>query len=222
MKKGKFIVFEGADGSGTTSQAERLRDNLSRHLGAPNVLVTAEPSCGPVGKFIQKILSGDKEVVPSSSVMELLFRADRINHLESRIRPALEVGRWVICDRYYPSTLVYQGIRDSQFKSMLAMVEMHKRFIEDDKIDIPDLTIFLSADLEIMAQRRQDRGKIEGTKEDIYEDQFTQIQVIRLYEVWKNATELKDNRVTIDANEGMEKVADACFSAIKRAFFDGE
>jgi dTMP kinase len=105
MKKGSFIVIEGLDGSGKTTQAKLLVSKLRQNHHA---IYTAEPSEGQIGKFIRKsILYG--ETRPPTSVEALLFAADRIEHVRNEINPALEEGALVVSDRYLYSSLAYQG-----------------------------------------------------------------------------------------------------------------
>jgi dTMP kinase len=103
--KGAFIVLEGGDGSGKTTQARLLQSAL-RHAGY-KVHSTAEPSRSTVGRLIRRrILHGKKA---SPEVEALLFAADRFLHLESEILPALANGKIVVCDRYMYASFAYQG-----------------------------------------------------------------------------------------------------------------
>ena len=103
--KGAFIVLEGGDGSGKTTQARSLQSAL-RHEGY-KVHSTAEPSRSAVGRLIRRrILHGKKT---SPEVEALLFAADRFLHLESEILPALADGKIVVCDRYMYASFAYQG-----------------------------------------------------------------------------------------------------------------
>jgi dTMP kinase len=103
--KGAFIVLEGGDGSGKTTQARSLHSAL-RHMGY-RVHSTAEPSRSIVGRLIRRrVLHGKKT---SPEVEALLFAADRFLHLESEMLPALAGGKVVICDRYMYASFAYQG-----------------------------------------------------------------------------------------------------------------
>ena len=114
MKRGLFITFEGVDGVGKTTQAKLLKGYLenncryySRHPWEP-VLLTAEPGGTPLGEKIRQLL-----LDPSSRMGKraetLLFAADRAQHVAEVIKPVLEKGRTVICDRYTDSTIAYQA-----------------------------------------------------------------------------------------------------------------
>ena len=98
-----FIVLEGPDGAGTTTHARLLADTLT--LAGYDVLLTAEPSDGFIGTFIRSQLS--QKTVPSPAALQLLFLADRAWHVDAVVRPALDSGKVVICDRYCTSTIVY-------------------------------------------------------------------------------------------------------------------
>ncbi len=104
-KRGLFIVVEGLDGSGKTTQAKLLAAELAE---THHALFTAEPSKGRIGTFIRNAcLYGEKRLLPD--VEALLFAADRIEHVENEIKPALRENRLVISDRYLYSSLAYQG-----------------------------------------------------------------------------------------------------------------
>ncbi|MDQ6980120.1 MAG: dTMP kinase [Ghiorsea sp.] len=105
MTKGRFITFEGGDGSGKTTQLQLTVTWLKSQ--GKDVLQTFEPGDTPLGKEIRRLLlSGEYTPVPASEL--LLFLADRAQHVEQVIKPALAAGKWVICDRYTDSTLAYQ------------------------------------------------------------------------------------------------------------------
>ena len=106
--RGRFIVLEGADGTGTTTQARALAD----HLGAQgrSVHVTAEPSRGPIGVLIRQMLGGERPREAIHRELALLFAADRLDHVGREIAPKLAEGTDVISDRYLLSSLVYPGL----------------------------------------------------------------------------------------------------------------
>ncbi len=107
MAAGKFITFEGGEGSGKSTQARRLADRL-RGEGL-SVTLTREPGGSPFAEALRGLLL-DANTPPHSPLSEaLLFYAARADHLDKTIRPALSSGAWVICDRFSDSTLVYQG-----------------------------------------------------------------------------------------------------------------
>lgn len=159
MQKGLFIVFEGIDGSGVTTQAHRLKEYIRRSLGLP-VHLTKEPTDGPVGGLIRMILAkrvgvpaddGRLETIDPRS-LALLFAADRIDHLQVDILPKLENGITVVCDRYYLSSFAYQSLH------------MDLEWLEEinSACRPPDLTILLRVPPLVAEKRRtQDRWHVE-------------------------------------------------------------
>ncbi len=106
--RGRFIVLEGADGTGTTTQARALADHLIAK--GRTVHVTAEPSRGPIGALIRQMLGGERPREAIHRELALLFAADRLDHLAREIEPKLVAGVDVISDRYVLSSLVYQSL----------------------------------------------------------------------------------------------------------------
>ena len=108
MKQGKFITFEGGEGSGKSTQARLLAERLAAR--GVEAILTREPGGSPFAERVRALLL-DPAVPPHAPLSEaLLFYAARADHLDKTIRPALEAGRWVICDRFSDSTRVYQGV----------------------------------------------------------------------------------------------------------------
>jgi len=107
VPRGRFVVLEGGDGSGKSTQAKRLVVWL-RGQGH-TVVETFEPGAGAVGAVLRDVLlHGPAPVTPVAEA--LLMAADRAQHVATEIEPALARGDWVVCDRYVPSSLVYQGV----------------------------------------------------------------------------------------------------------------
>jgi len=101
-----FVTFEGPEGAGKSTALRAVAARL-REAGH-DVLETREPGAGDFGRRIREILLHGEEMPPASELF--LFLADRANHVETIIRPALAAGRWVLCDRHADSTYVYQAI----------------------------------------------------------------------------------------------------------------
>jgi dTMP kinase len=113
MRRGLFVVFEGIDGSGTTTQARVLVSRLCRE-GYPAML-TREPSSGTIGSLIDRLITVGNQKLDSSlhyhDMIALLFAADRLQHLDSEVLPALREGRVVVSGRYVMSSWAYQSVR---------------------------------------------------------------------------------------------------------------
>ena len=106
MRKGRFITFEGGEGAGKTTQIRLLTDYLQAR--GIDVLATKEPGGTEVGKELRRILcTGDKDKMDAVAEA-LLYYADRRVHMQSKVLPALNEGRWVISDRFADSTMAYQ------------------------------------------------------------------------------------------------------------------
>ena len=146
--RAKFIVLEGIDGAGTTTQTKRIaawmeEQKLLHH-------VTREPSDGMIGKVIRTYLTHGDTAVSSvgNRTLALLFAADRLEHLRMEINPMLEKGAHVISDRYVMSSLVYQAL-DLPIQEV-AGYNAHAR--------VPDLTILLDVSVDDAERRRHLRG----------------------------------------------------------------
>jgi dTMP kinase len=150
MKKGYFITLEGPDGCGKTTQLEFLADYI-RSTGR-EVLTTREPGGVAAAEKIRQLLL-DPKIKLAPRAETLLYLAARAEHIYEKIRPALEAGKVVICDRFTDSTLVYQG-----FVRGLDMDMLHQlSTLATDGLD-PDLTLLLDAPPQKLLVRRLERG----------------------------------------------------------------
>ena len=158
IDKGYFISFEGIDGSGKSTQIQRLADFL-RSLSF-DIVVTREPGGSVGGEEIRKLLlQGDVDRWSAETEI-LLFTAARRDHLERIILPAMKNGQIVICDRFTDSTRMYQGMRGPKLKKLVDMLD--KEVIAHD----PDLTILIDIDPEIGLRRAKSRETVEERFED--------------------------------------------------------
>lgn len=208
--RGRFVVLEGIDGSGTTTQAQRLFDALSER--GHRVVLTREPTPGPVGALIRQALS-KRLVVPSVEgprppnwkTLALLFAADRLDHNESLVLPALADGQLVISDRYTLSSLAYQSLTSESPNEALAWLQELNRHAAR-----PDLTLICNVDPEVAARRRAQRPGAD----EIFE--VDELQV-RLAEAYASAERLAPSEpiVHIDANESPARVASAVLRAVE-------
>jgi dTMP kinase len=145
--RGKLIAFEGLDGVGKTTQAHRLARHLN-NLGLP-VVLTREPTDGPFGQKIRQILLHGRQGLTPEAELEL-FIADRREHVQDVIQPGLAAGSIVITDRYYFSSMAYQGALGLDPWEIL---RRHTRFAPP-----PDLAVILELDLAEVSRRLRQRG----------------------------------------------------------------
>ena len=157
MQTGKFIVFEGIDGCGKTTQLQKLAAYLTAH--GRRVFVTAEPTHGVWGRQLRQALSGELSCTPAE--MAALFVLDRLAH-NREIDGALAAGQDVLCDRYYYSSLAYQG-------SLCDYEWVRRMNCECPAIRHPDLCVFL----DIMPAAALARIGKRGTAREIYENEET-------------------------------------------------
>lgn len=154
---GRFIVLEGGDGSGKSTQVPRLAAWLRDH--GRDVVETREPGGTPLGQLLRTVVL-DGETAVDARAEALLMAADRAEHVSEVIRPALERDSWVISDRYVPSSLVYQGVVRG-----LGVIEVDEVNAWATGGVVPDLVIVLDVSDEVAAERRPgatDRLEREG------------------------------------------------------------
>ena len=158
MTLGRFISFEGIDGSGKSTQAKVLTKTLE-DLGH-NVVLTREPG-GSIGaeEIRRLVLQGDPDRWSAESEI-LLFTAARRDHLEKTILPALDAGKIVICDRFADSTRMYQGLSRGDLRTLVD--ELHSLMIPRD----PDLTVLIDLDPKLGLSRAKSRNTVEERFED--------------------------------------------------------
>lgn len=145
----KFITFEGADGTGKTTQIQKTTQFL-REKGY-DVMTTREPGGTKLAESIRAILLDKKENIPLKAEL-LLFLAARVEHMETVIKPALSAGKIVLCDRFMDSTFVYQGYVGGL---PLRDINVLNTFATDHIV--PDLTFLLDADPAKLVSRRNAR-----------------------------------------------------------------
>ncbi len=201
--EGRFIVLEGLDGAGTTTQCERLAAALRAEGHV--VKVTRQPSDGPIGMLIRQALTGRLgmprgEGSLGEQTLALLFAADRVDHLEATVIPAVEQGEIVLCDRYVLSSLAYQGTA-----LPLGWVEDINAFAIQ-----PHLTLFLEVDVETASARRSARG---GEAERYEVDERLKLIAAQYDEVVKKR-EGKERIVRIDGALPIDEVTRLSLEAI--------
>lgn len=190
VKKGIFLVIEGLDGSGKTTQAVLLAKKLYK---THNAIFTAEPSRGKIGTFIRDACLYEQKRLPTEAEA-LMFAADRIEHIQNEVNPALEQGKLVICDRYIYSSLAYQG---SAGLSLDWIKTINARALQ------PDFAIFIDVSPERVLERLQRKKSVMETLE-------TQRKVREIYLKFVEKGEL----VRVDGDNPKEVVTEALYATV--------
>lgn len=212
-QRGRFIVLEGIDGAGTTTQMRHVVEWLSKR--GELVHATREPTDGPIGALLRQVLRGRLVATPGAAVgdhkpqpidpsaVALLFAADRLDHLHSELVPQLEAGRHVVCDRYVLSSLAYQGL------------DVDLRFVRsiNEKAIAPDLTIFLRVRAEVAMARIE----TSRTQRETFEQLPLQRKIAAGYE--KALESYRDGQLVIlDGEEETSAVTTKVRAAVERLF----
>ena len=160
-----FITFEGIEGSGKSTQIRLLADFFNR--ASRDCVVTREPGGTEIGKKIRSILLDAMNAKITAFTELLLYEADRAQHVEEIIRPAIAAGKIVLCDRFFDATVVYQGyVRGAN----LDLIDhLHETFLKGLK---PNLTFLLDCPVDIGLKRAWKR--IANTSGKAKEDRFEQ------------------------------------------------
>lgn len=218
MARGRFIVVEGIDGCGSSTQARLLKDRLEGE--GIGTLLTCEPCQGLIGRMIRqnlrKELTDPRDNQPHSfgwEVSALLFAADRLDHVQKEILPALEKGHWVVSDRYLFSSLTYQSLTAGVTRGeALEWIQ-----VLNCRALIPDLTIIINASADVAASRRAKRG---GAKELYEEDDLQRA----LAEAYSNPRDylLHKNYALVNGNtDDPHEVFKSVWALIQKAQTDG-
>ena len=186
-----FLVIEGLDGAGTTTQTERLGKALEER-GYP-VHCTREPTDGPIGKLLREILTG-QHAPTDATTLGLLFAADRADHLQREITPALTAGKVVISDRYYHSSLAYQG--SDEDRGWIATL--------NERATVPDCTFFLQVDPEVAAQRRAE----DSRSEELFDKLETQRRVAQGYQQVVSDRQESERIEVVDGHLALDAIAE--------------
>jgi dTMP kinase len=159
-----FIVFEGLDGSGKTTLIKRLSTLLDQ--SSISYIVTREPGGSSIGQELREIILRKNGDAPCSRTELLLYEADRAQHVETKIKPALAKNQWVLCDRYTASSVAFQaGGRNLKVED----VEWLNKFATDDLK--PHLFVLLDLTVEESEKRRENRQKETNTEADRLESE---------------------------------------------------
>ena len=196
---GRLIVLEGIDGAGTTTQARLLITALTE--AGHKCHLTREPSDGPIGRLLREMLAG-KHAPVDSTTQGLLFAADRADHLNREVIPQLDEGAIVVSDRWYHSSLAYQGTNEDR----RWILELNRRARP------PDLTIFVEVAPEVAARRRA----LANREDELFDALETQRRVAVGY---RQAIALLGDRepiVTIDGERSVADIATHIFELVTK------
>ena len=202
-----FITFEGSEGCGKTTQVKQLAIHLEK-IGVITE-VFREPGGTPIGEAIRHLLQhSDQNYAMTGEAELLLFEASRSQLVREKIQPALKRGDWVICDRFFDSTSVYQG---AARKLDPVLVERLNTFVAGDCI--PDLTFVLDVDRATARSRlsaRKIRDRMEEQPEDFYE---------RVRSAYRELARRDAGRVTlIDGARHVDQIATEIWRVVKQRF----
>jgi len=196
---GRFIVLEGLDGAGTTTQSARLTAWLTER--EHRVVQTHEPTDGPVGRLIREALRATEGSV-AMSTFPWMFAADRADHLTRLVEPCLEDGVWVISDRYLHSSLAYQSLT----------LPLDDVFDLNRTFRVPHLTVFVRVSVDVCLQRITARGGVL----DIYERRDRLEAISDAYDgVLKHLIARGDPIVSVDGEAPIDEVEQAIRAALK-------
>ena len=217
MTRGKFITFEGGEGAGKTTQSAVLAEHL-RRVGI-TVLQTREPGGTPRAEAIREVLLSGKAKKFGPLGEAVLFYAARESHLELAIRPALERGTWVICDRFSDSTRAYQGAAGGL--PLYAIETIDRAVVGPTQ---PDLTIIFDLPPELGLKRAAERKaqSASGETAENIPDRFEAMNMAfhrSLREEFLAIAKQEPKRcVVIDATETARRVEDKIWEIVRERF----
>lgn len=167
MKRGKFIVFEGIDGCGKTTQAVRLKNHINSYLRQTGMPILCEGQEEPynsdvVGGIIRSVLS--KQIRIPEDALAYLYVANRLTHI-SDILPKIESGNHIICDRYYFSNFAYNQTENTSLEDLITANKLCMELLK------PDVVFYLSISPEVAAERRK-KSRLTEDSNDSLEKQY--------------------------------------------------
>lgn len=205
MNRGKFITFEGGEGTGKSTQAARLVERLAA-MGI-DVLRSREPGGSPGAEAIRDLVVSGSADRWSARTELLLMYAARSDHLERTIGPALDQGRWVVCDRFADSSRVYQGLAGGADPGLIEWIDAAVVGARQ-----PDLTLIFDLPFELGLQRALGRG-VEETRFEFKGAEFHR----RLRDGFRSVAEAHPERCRlIDAGGDPEAVAARVWAVVER------
>jgi dTMP kinase len=210
--QGRFITFEGGEGSGKSTHARLLADRLNS-LDI-DVVLTREPGGSAGAEIIRHILLSGIAKPLGAETEAILFAAARDDHMRATIRPALAAGKWVICDRFIDSTRVYQGALGNVDAKLIRSLE---RVTVGD--DMPDLTFVLDVPATVgLARATRRRGKAATDRFEAESIAFHQ----ELRKAYVAIVEAEPKRcIIIDGRAPREVVADRIWTTVEQRLHPG-
>ena len=200
MTRGRFITLEGIEGVGKTTNIEFLRELLEQK--GIDALVTREPGGTPLAEDVRKVLLETRDESMDPITESLLIFAARSQHVSTVIQPALNVGRWVLCDRYTDATYAYQGGgRGVALETLERLAEFAQGSLW------PDLTIYLDAPVD------QALARIANRQPDRFETEDSEF-FARVRARYLAIAESEERMVLIDATQSIEAVRLRLVSAL--------
>ena len=194
-----FITFEGIDGCGKSIQIVKFGATL-KEQGIP-LVISSEPGGTKIGQAIRKILLNVDNTEIADLTELFLIQADRAQHVREVIKPALEAGKWVICDRFYDATTVYQGIVMGQHEKLIEKLNN-----EASLGCTPDITFLLDCPAEVGLKRTEEREKTDK-KRDRFERKSLDFHVKIRYGYLALAHKHKERFKIIDSTLHEDHVA---------------
>ena len=211
MTRGKFITIEGGEGVGKSTQIVALRDLLAAR--GIEVVFTREPGGTRRAERIREmLLETSDEAMPGICELLLMFAA-RSTHIENVIRPALDRGAWVVCDRFTDATYAYQGGGRGVPREQIATLE---KLVQRDLK--PDLTLLLDAPLDISSARASARNAAAGSSDRFEREQREFFERVRT--AYLDRASAEPNRfVLIDAAASVDVVTQSVRHALETRLF---
>ncbi len=202
MKKGIFVTIEGPDGSGKSTQLNFIKKYFEKLEIEP--VYTREPGGTAISEKIREIILDKENKGMDAKAEALLYAASRAQHVSQVIRPALESGRIVICDRYIDSSIVYQGIA----RNLGDYVEEISKWATDGLM--PDLTIVIIVDPDTGKSRRSNReeDRIESENNSFHQ------KVYNGYKSLKN--KFQERILIVDGTKSMEEISNQISQALEK------
>ena len=197
---GFFVVFEGGDGAGKSTQVKQLTEKLTKLN--ETVVLTREPGGTELGKKIREILLDQNEFEVSPRMEALLFAADRSINMSQIIKPALEKGNVVIADRHIDSSIAYQGV--GRGLGAQTIEDISRWAVQGI---VPDLTVLLDVDANTGQSRLQIKDRLDRESNDFH---------TKVNQAFRDLAKANPDRyIVIDAVKPVEEISDLVFNAFK-------